>query len=152
MAESTCGSRRKAKCTSSRPIRIRGFRASRNLPWPRRPRADPTPSSSVKLWIWRCRDMRPEADPRPSLKKPLGCFLPFLPLHHLHNGQGKVERPGLRFTFLKCPDGNSVRIWEWVRNGLKFLPINTYALGFGVAHFLELHANFIHFDGLLAGG
>ena len=80
---------------------------------------------------------------KPLPEKLLGDFLPFLPGYHLHDGQGKLQRPFLRFPFGKRPDGNSVPIWEGVGNGLKVLTINAYALGFGVAHFLELHANFI---------
>ena len=89
---------------------------------------------------------------KPLPEKLLGYFLPFLPGYHLHDGQGKLQRPFLRFPFGKRPDGNSVPIWEGVGNGLKVLTINAYSFGLGVAHFLELNANFIKLDRLLAGG
>ena len=95
--------------------------------------------------------MRPEVGLRPSPEKPLGYFLPFLPGYHLHNRQRKLQRPLLRFPLGKCPDGNSIPIRKRVGNGLKFLTINAYALGLRVAHSLELIADFVEFDGLLAG-
>lgn len=91
-------------------------------------------------------------DLRPSPEKLLGRFLPFLPGYHLHNWQRKLQRPFLRLPFRKRSDGDSVAIWEWIRKGLKVLTINTDALGFRVAHFLQLNANFVELDGLLAGG
>jgi len=64
----------------------------------------------------------------------------------LDDWQRKLQRPFLRFPFGKRPDGDSVPIWEWIRKGLKVLTVNAYALGFGVAHFLELNANFVELD------
>ena len=96
--------------------------------------------------------MRLEVDLRLSPEKLLGYFLPFLPRYHLHNWQRKLQRPFLRFPFGNRSNGNAVLIWEWIRKGLKVLAINAYALGFGIAHFLQLNANFVELDGLLAGG
>ena len=91
-------------------------------------------------------------DLRPSPEDLLGCFLPFLPGYHLDHWQRKLQRSFLRLPFGKRSDGDSVPIWEWIRNGLKVLAINAYALGLGVAHFLQLNAHFVELNGLLAGG
>ena len=90
---------------------------------------------------------------RPFLEKSLGYLfiLPFLSGHHLHNWQGKPQRPRLRFSFGKCLDGNSIPMRKGVGNYFKFLTINAYPLGLRVAHSLELIAHFVEFDGLQAG-
>ena len=87
-----------------------------------------------------------EVDLRPSPEKPLGYFFSLLSLHHLHNRQGKLQRPLLCFPFRERPDGNSVPIWEWVRHCLKFLSIDSDPLGLCVAHSPKLIADFMKFD------
>jgi hypothetical protein len=95
--------------------------------------------------------MHREAEVKPFPEKPLGYFLPFLSGYHLHNRQGKLQRPSLGFPLGECPDGNPIRIREWVGHCFKFLAINPYPLGLCVAHSLELITDFVKFGGLLAG-
>jgi hypothetical protein len=83
---------------------------------------------------------------RPSPEKPLGYLLVFLSGYHLHNWQGKPQRPRLRFSLGKCPDGNSIPMRKGVGNYFKFLTIDAYPLGLRIAHSLELIANFVDFD------
>jgi hypothetical protein len=90
--------------------------------------------------------MLPEVGPKPSPEKPLGYLLPLLSGYHLHYGEGKLQRPRLRFPLGKRPNRDSVPIWEWIGNRFKFLSINAYSLGFRVAHFLQLITNFVQFD------
>ena len=90
--------------------------------------------------------MLPEVGPRPSPEKLLGYFLPLLSGYHLHYGEGKLQCPRLRFPLGKRPNRDSVRIREGIGNGLKFLSINAYPLGFRVAHSLQLIAGFVQFD------
>ena len=87
---------------------------------------------------------------RLPLEKLLGYFLPFLPGHHLHNRQGKLQRPLLGFPFGDRADGNSIPIRKRVRQCFKILTINAYSFGLCVAHLLELIADFVKFYGLLS--
>jgi hypothetical protein len=98
--------------------------------------------------------MRREVDPKRLPEKPLGYLLVvvFLSGYHLHNWQGKAQRPSLRFSLGKCPDRNSVARGKRIGNGFKLLSINADPLGLRITHPLELIANFVEFGGALAGG
>jgi hypothetical protein len=89
-----------------------------------------------------------EVDRKLSREKPLGYFfvLLFLPGYHLHNRQGKPQRPRLRLSLGKCPDGNSILMWKGVGDYFKFLTIDADSLRLRIAHSLELIADFMHFD------
>jgi hypothetical protein len=87
---------------------------------------------------------------KPSPEKSLGYLLAFLSGHHLHNWQGKLQRPRLRFSLGKSPDSEPVPIRERIGNCLKFLTINADPLRLRIAHSLELIADFVEFDGMLA--
>jgi len=90
--------------------------------------------------------MPPEVAVRPSPEKPSGYFLLFLSGYHLHNRQRKAQRPRLRLSFGKRPDGDSIPLRKGVGNYLKFLTIDAYPLGLRVAHSLEPIADFVDFD------
>lgn len=96
--------------------------------------------------------MHREVDPKPSLEKPLSYLLVFLSGDHLHNWQGKAQRARLRFSLGKRPDGNSSSVRKWVGHCFEFLTINAYPLGLRIAHSLELSADFVKFNRMLAGG
>jgi hypothetical protein len=76
----------------------------------------------------------------------------FLSGYHLHDRQRKSQRPRLLLELRKCSDRDSVPVRKRVGNYLKFLPVDADSLGFRIAHAFQSSADFVDFDGMLAGG
>ena len=76
----------------------------------------------------------------------------FLSGDHLYNWQGKAQRARLRFPLGKRADGNSIPMRKRIGDRLKFLTVDAYPFGLRIAHSLQLIADFVKFNRMLAGG